>query len=82
MKPETHYGRGHPRTIQNPRYPFRIDPPTLEAKPIWQLKDCHCHWPLFDQFTIDSLYCGRPVANEATPFCRHHYRRAYTRHRR
>jgi hypothetical protein len=61
-----------------PRPPLEPAPlpdlPTVGAIELMQLTGKTCHWP--QGFAPPYTYCGEPTHLES-PFCRHHYDRAY-----
>ncbi len=53
--------------------------PSASAVSILGLTANSCRWPLFEgrEAMADKLYCGRPVAADRLPYCRHHCVIAY-----
>jgi GcrA cell cycle regulator len=62
--------------------PVAATPPPLPpepagpGKPFIELAQHECHWPLGAQLVRSELWCGEPTEPN-TPYCQHHYLRAY-----
>jgi hypothetical protein len=61
--------------------PMGIDPATQVS--LFDHREGQCRWPVTEVQPISAFrYCGDRVADDACPYCAHHWRMSVTRYRR